>query len=398
MMRTGLCVAAAAAVALLFACLPETAHALDLIIESRKAGNSSGEFKGIRGKWLASQRKSSAPGLMGESGSGSRKVILGSLQRQTTRSLRSLSSAPAAARFLPNLTTRQRLHVYITWPAGANVQPVTITVRHAEGEEKMAYAQRGYGTGEKNNANRWIPLGEFDFLPGEDQYVEMRVDPGFSTVYPGRQIDFVADAVRFTTEQLASQQLAPGPSKTGRDSAQNRKNKFPREAQGSGADADEGNEVRAEADDAPVDDTVAEVAVIPFSAPPLHGTPIVTEIYEPVTGGAATPGQVVWHSTIDAARAAARDSRRRLLLFFFDQDSPETQDLENALAGPEPSTLIVRDYEPVKIRFTEETKLAERLGVTRPGWILLFDGDGRALGSITSVGDSAELAEQLRRL
>lgn len=394
-MRVGLR-AAAAAVAVLFVCLPETAHSLDLIIESGGAGKNGGRFIALRGKWLATQRKSSAPGLNADRNPGSRKVILGGLQRQTTRTLRSLSNAPVGARFLPELTTRQRMHVYVTWPSGANVQPVTITVRHSRGKETMDYAQKGYGSGEETNANRWIPLGQFDFLPGEDQYVELHVDPGFGAVYAGRQIEFVADAVRFTTEQLDAQQLAPGRVKSGRGPGRSRRDTPVRDAQGSGADGDEGAGLHTGADELSLEEVAPNVSVIPFSAPPLHGTPIVDP--ETGSGQSATPAQLEWHTTVEAARSAARESRRKLLLFFFDHDSPETQDLETALADPEPSTLISRDFEPVKIRFAEEAKLAERLGVTRPGWILIYDGDGRALGSITSVEDSAELAEQLRKL
>lgn len=170
-----------------------SASAEDLLIESCKEGKNFDKYKETGKGWFNSFQlgfsKSTAPGVT--AGIGSRKITLPPPDEAT-------------ARFTPRFKEAQKVFVYTTWPRGACAFPVHMVVRHAGGDTTKTVTQSGWGTNEPSNANVWVPLGQFEFKPGDDHYVEIVV-PKDSSRAPNDKVNnpqAYADAVRFTDKEL----------------------------------------------------------------------------------------------------------------------------------------------------------------------------------------------------
>lgn len=170
------------------------AQPLDIIVESRREGKNFLLYRDT-GPWEDTNKppdvaKSHAPGLTGWQNCGSRKLLWS----------RPMSS-PCFARFSPGLTVPAHLHVYATWSRTAMCEPVVYSIRHARGEESRFVSQSGWGN-KYQNCDRWIHLGEFDFVPGSEQYVQLEPGPLCRAMDRNTIPQVSSDSVRFRTEPL----------------------------------------------------------------------------------------------------------------------------------------------------------------------------------------------------
>ncbi len=183
----------------------------DIVVESRAEGRGHSGYKELEGKWMdsntpVSRAKSTAPGVSAGT-IGSRKFMF-SPEGTTATAAPAKPAVPSRVRFSPNVSAAGSYYVYATWPGAANAGPINLTVRHAKGEEKRTIEQDGWGVVKTGgNANQWVPLGNYEFKPGEDQYVEMATGPDVKALGPNLAGQVYADAVRFTTDALGADQL-----------------------------------------------------------------------------------------------------------------------------------------------------------------------------------------------
>lgn len=170
------------------------------LVESRSGGQNSGSYQEIAGgPWCDSNKpaewaKSAAPGTAPIIGTRIVRFYDGNDALDTT--------FPAVARFLPRLRAGGRQYVYVTWPFSASAAPVVFTVRHADGESSVPLIQDGWGFAGPSNANVWVQLGSYSFLPGDDQYVEISAPNGIQPVSRVWNGQVQADAVLFTPKPL----------------------------------------------------------------------------------------------------------------------------------------------------------------------------------------------------
>lgn len=314
--------------ALLASTMPAAAQ--ELVIESSSGGKNNDKYREVAGNWIdsripAESAKSSAPGLTPPGEIGSRKHVFGTEAK-----------IEAAARFFPEFAEKGHYYVYVTWPRGANAQPVEITIKHAGGEEKKSVIQDGWGvTG--GNANQWIALGEFDFESGSDQFVELKVSPGATPVDERNTGQIYTDAVAFSTKPLeALKATTPlGPT--------------------------------------------APTAPTPTSAP-VRDT-----------------GPIKWLRDIGEAQKKAKAEDKKILLFFYSPQSANSQYLENeAFEHPAVKAAVHDEYVPLKINFVENTDLAYKLAVFKAGTINLYDSSGKGLDQISDRLSPEELARGLK--
>lgn len=162
------------------------AMAADVMVESRAGGKNYEGYKELSGNWEDSNSppihaKSQAPDTT--KGIGGRKFRL-------------TPGASGSARFSPNFKEKGHYHVYATWPLATSARPVYYLIKHAAGETSKTVTQDGYGT-IAPNGNKWIELGDYDFEPGAEQYVELVVPPDADGMQPSHVPQAFADSVLF---------------------------------------------------------------------------------------------------------------------------------------------------------------------------------------------------------
>jgi serine/threonine protein kinase len=173
----------------------------DLIIETRPQGKNFDHYQELSGSWMDSNSpadwaKSMASGLSSCWDCGSR-----ALRFFAVEDIR--RSFPGIARFYPRLSSRQHRFVYVSWPITANASPVHYIVHHANGETTVSVVQDGWRSVTDGNANRWVQLGDYDFTPGEDQYVELQVNSDVRAVEGDWNGQVQADSMLFASSPIS---------------------------------------------------------------------------------------------------------------------------------------------------------------------------------------------------
>lgn len=173
----------------------------DRVVEADPNGMNHDHFAEIEGTWTKSDHlelyKSRAPGLTDKKhGTSLRHFFYASLDFHL------FPRAPAVARFYPRVPRPMAYSVYVTWPGEANAEPVYYTVRHAGGDTTFAVVQDGLGTFHDANSDVWTRLGRFEFHPGDQHYVEMKVADDVRPLNIYRYGQANADAVLFSTHEL----------------------------------------------------------------------------------------------------------------------------------------------------------------------------------------------------
>jgi hypothetical protein len=246
----------------------------------------------------------------------------------------------AAARFAPKLEKPEKLFVYVTWPRAANATPVYYIVHHAKGEEKVALVQDGWGKLGDPNANNWVPLGQFDFAAGDDQYVEVRAGSDIQATDPKNIGRLYSDSARFSADELTT-----GVAK---------------------------------------------------SVPIASARSGETAAAEPAAGAAAGGGEVKWQADLAAAQEQAGKNGRKILVFFAAPGSAASDYLETVVfKDPKVAGLLSSRYVPVRINFFENADTAYRLKVFRGGTVAVYDSKGNPLDLIS---DRLTIPETVSRL
>ena len=306
----------------------------DLIIESGPSGKNNQWYQEIQGKWMDSRipalvAKSMAPGLSAPDICVTRKTVFSGPNIDTT--------GPARARFAPSFSAAGHYHVYATWPRGANANQVTYDIKHASGTAHKTVVQNGWGApGSPCNAGVWVPLGDYNFEAGNQNYVEVSVDDNVQLLEPNWYGQMYADAVRFTK--------------------------------------------------APLEDLGRP---IPPQSPPLWPG------NEPPTDMAVAP--LKWQEDFEAARAEAARSKKRLLMYFTSPDA-YLDHFEKMFQDPTIQGIIQNDYVAVRLDMTKYDKLARQLNIFRAGSITVFDSKGQPLGVFTQPSTPPTFATKLRGL
>jgi hypothetical protein len=319
----------------------------DIIVESRPEGLNFQQYREVEGKWINSgdalgHGKSKAPGLSDATQVGTRKTLCTNLMHPTENRP---EDSPAAARFLPLVDVPSRYHVYVTWPREANARPVTYVIKHAKGETTKTMDQDGWGKGPGGaNGNVWIPLGDYDFKPGEDQYVEVRDTGADVKVIDEINICQVyADAARFTRKPLQ----------------------------------DDGSVRRAPA-----------LAAATFATP--RSTPRTQQ-----PAGPARP--IEWTSDLRRAQETAASQNRKILVFFSAAESATSKHFESRVfTDPGVNSTIRSQYVPVRIDFDSNADLAYQLHIFKAGTIVIYSSAGQPLKKITDRLSPSEMMTELR--
>lgn len=310
------------------------ANAEDLIIESGLQGHNSSQYKELSGKWIDSRipaqvAKSTAPGLSPP----------GTCPTRANRFCgpNIVTSGPAIARFSPQFSAPGHHYIYVTWPRGANATPVRYVVKYKGGETATKkLTQNGWGAGEKEcNAGTWISLGDYDFDAGDDQYVEVHVEPDVKPLEQDWYGQVYADAVRFTDKALK----------------------------------DRG------------------VAMSPQAPPPWAGS-------EPPTVVASTP--LKWNPDISIAWRDAKKAKKKLLLYFYSDDAFLDHYEKQLWADSAVQSFVETSYIPVKLDMKKQPDIAQKLGVFRAGTVAVYDGSGKPLGVIKDPLPAAEFMKALQ--
>lgn len=165
-------------------------------------------FRTISGNWGDSDKppvwsRSAAPGLASLPSTGTLMCRFYSPFRPLVPDL------PAVARYYPKVTQPTHYFVYATWPMGGNASPVKYEVRDATSDTTVSVSQDGWGGAGELNGNKWVPLGEHVFNPGEEQYVELRLDDDAIPLTPDWNGQVQADAMLFSPVPLSGGTAEP---------------------------------------------------------------------------------------------------------------------------------------------------------------------------------------------
>ena len=312
------------------------------IIESRPEGQRQNQYQEIDGSWIDSSGKSRAPGLTDPAKCGSRKSTF-----VTATAGEPAKGTDATARFLPKLEKPGHYFVYVTWPREGNGGPVYYTVKHAKGVEKKTFDQNGWGLGSSSNANIWVPLGEYDFNAGNDQYVEVKKPVAEIKVLDTRNLGQIfADAVQFSPKPLEDAGSAPLPQ-------------------------------------------------------PVAAAPASTPITLPVLGspGADTGTPLQWYEDIASGSSAAALAGKKILVFFFSPGSMSTNHYENTVfVDPAVKGVLQSGYVLVRINHQEKTDIAYALSAFKAGTIIIYDKSGSGLKKIDERLSASDFAAELQKL
>ncbi len=311
----------------------------DVIIESRSGGKNHDGYKETAGSWLDSNTppqtaKSGAPGLTPQGQIGSRKTTI------IPNPSGNKETVVSAARFTPKIETAGEYNVYVTFSRAANAMPVTYVIKHASGEEKKDINQDGWGALAGSNANKWVELGRYSFAPGADQYVEMQVTEATKAADPGNPASAFTDAVRFSTEPVAT-------------------------------------------------------AAAPQPAAPA--APDESEPATPATSAATPAGEIQWLESLTTGRAEGKKQDKKLFVFFFSpQSSRSTEYEKRVINDPKVKGLVNEDFVAVKINMDVERELTAQLQVFRAGTINVYDSaTGNGLEHISNTPEADELIKRL---
>lgn len=347
----------------------------DIIVESRPEGQNHANYQEIQGKWINSQTppeasKSSAPGLTPAAQCGTRKYLFQPEGKTAT------PVQPAVARFFPRLQSPGHYHVYVTWPKGANVQPVTYRIKHAAGVDEKQVMQDGQGgAGGAGNANRWIPLGDYDFAPGDDQYVELSIGPNAGPVARHLAGQVYADAVRFAEKPLES---APAAARSG-----NRQPQTPA--------------ARTPLPSLPTLPSPPPSSASRSTPAPLPPQPGATRAPASNTGTASAGPEFQWFERLDEALQKAAREKKRVVVFFATPGTERSECIEGQIFG---NDVIRRElawrYLPVKLDMTRHRTTATDLGVFRGGTIVIFSTGGEKREVITECLQPSEFLRYLQ--
>lgn len=324
----------------------------DVIIESRAEGKNNAMYSEPVGGWLSSNTpadtaKSSAPDLTAQGTAGSRKL--------TPKPEAPAGSIVGSARFAPKLSTPGNFNVYATWPKSANSTPIHYVIKHAKGEEVKTVSQDGWGALGAPNGNRWISLGEFEFL-GEGGYVELQVPAESGASSPSTAQQTSSDAVRFSSTPIPDA-MVPKPA------------------------------------EAPAE--VVFQSTTPAMAPIVDGPPAALNTPPALPVPVQDTGPIEWVTTLQAGRTKARSESKKLLLFFYIEGNPRSDIVEKTYLGNANVKGVIKTrYVPVKINMTTEKAFAEQVQVYRAGTILLFDGT-QGIDQITDINSAEVLASRL---
>lgn len=346
-------------IATVFSALPAVAQN-DIVIESRKEGKNNDQYSEPAGTWIDSNNppttaKSGASGLTPQGQIGSRKFLL----KDPPTGDR--NTVLAAARFAPKITTPGRYYVYSTWPKAGNATDVLYVVKHARGESIVPVTQDGFGYSGVQNANEWYLLGDYEFAPGAENYVEIRATGATKSVNPNpRDIGQIfADAVRFSTQPL-SEGVTNASGSTG--------------------------------------------GVQPGYAPPASSAQ--PSAYQPAAPapsayqggyGSASSAQLNWLDSIERGLQTAAREGKKIFVFFYSPEGNRSRRYEqDVFENPAVKPLLQDKFVLVRINLLENQQLASTMRVFKAGTINIYDTRGEGIDQITEMLEAPELAAKLR--
>ena len=129
---------------------------------------------------------------------------------------------------------------------------------------------------------------------------------------------------------------------------------------------------------APPDTSARQVTASATSAASPAGSGSANE------NSAAREGSLVWmHDAAEGYRAAAGKGKKVLLFFSSDGDTNSDYFTKKVFTDPGIQMLIASDYVPVKLDFSKDSTIAQKLRIKAPGTVVLYNDEGAALAMIT---------------
>lgn len=344
----------------------------DFVIESRAQGLNYQQYKETGGKWIDASvpqewAKSSASGLTEVGKCGARKLVI-----SPPGAPPNTKGPGGVARFFPMVPKPAHYFVYTTWPKGGNCCPLFVSVKHAGGEDKKESLQDGWGIKGPSNSDRWLLLGDYDFTPGTDQYVELRAEKGVRPLDYTHWGQVVSDSVRFCLAPLQDAVALPPNAEAGSAVASSA---APGVAPGGNA---------------------GPGAAMPQPAPPGAAAPEGGSTMRP----APPPADgIKWQdSFVNAIAAADSLGKKRILLFYFDPKNEDSRHYEQLFTDPAVKAAVEAGFVPVKVNFGEKNELSQKLQMPKDGVIEVYDTQGNAMSRIGVRMPAAEFIGKLKSI
>lgn len=310
----------------------------DIVVESRPEGKNNQNYKEPYGKWLNSgdgeHGKSKAPDLTEAKKCGTRKVLCSNKKVDENA-----HDEPAAAQFMINIPAKAHYYVYVTWPREANAAPVHYYIKYAGGDTTKTLVQDGWGVQQTGGIKDvWVSLGDYDFNPGPDQYVQATKGPDTKVVDERNICQVYADAVRFMLKPLEE------PSK----------------------ETSKPSDVSAP----------GKAAETPMPA----------------------VGPLEWLTDLNDALKVAKEKNKKIFIFFSAEESAGSQYYMNRVfTSPEVNSVLRSNYVLLKLDMQQHSDIAYRLHIFKAGSIVVYSSDGQsALKKITERLTPGELATELK--
>lgn len=173
--------------------VPALASAQTILVESRSGGQNVHLYHEGKGRWWDSVAKSSAQGCT--MGIGSRFLE---------------SDLNGFADFTPNLPSRGRYQIFVTWGRSGNALRVKHIITSDEGEKVVYLDQAGWGGTVSPNHNQWHSLGTYTLSPGAAN-VRISGEEVPGSPDPKNSLRVYTDAVKFVRVGDAPGPAIPGP-------------------------------------------------------------------------------------------------------------------------------------------------------------------------------------------
>lgn len=269
---------------------------------------------------------------------------------------------PASARFMPQFPARGHYHAYITWPDWGNATPVRVTIGHAGGQTVKWVQQNGFGFNTPSNAHMWVPLGDYDFDPGENSYIEVAVIDGAMPVDPRQLGQVYADAVCFCQKPVMDSVLP----------------------------------FESAAVAPPQGGTAFTQSVSPQGASPQPAAASPPTM--PVPSSTAPAPTLQWLDNIRDARIMSAEQSRKLLIFFRSDESLLSNHYEQTVFADPAVRQALAKYVLLRLDHQQNIDTATKLLIFRAGGMVIFDSRGDGLDIITNKLPTEEFLARLRKL
>ncbi len=357
--------------------LSSTLCAQEIIIESRRDGLNFSGYSEIKGNWLDSIAKSTAPGCSFEA--GSRFITIDSKQ-------------DAEARFTPDIPKAGEYDIYITWGRSGNALGVKIQVNTGSQKVDKVIDMAGWGGSVPENANIWHHLGTFDLPSGKKAHVSLQTSEVTGSADSMNSGRVYADAVKITPKGFVPPATAastpPAPASTPNIPSPQ---PVPVTAAATPGATTSTPATTSSSPGVPFvaigSQTAPGTTPAPYTPPATTPVPII-----PVTPGTQEP---VWMTNYTEAVQAGMASGKSILLFFHSSRAAASLQMENDVLGdPEVKKRLI-NFICCKLEVRESPNVADYYGIFKAPVLYFLDSRGYSRARIDNLVTPTALLQEL---